>query len=45
MDITAKKFSDLTTMELFELYRLRNLVFIVEQNCLYQDIDAYDLSA
>lgn len=45
MDITAKKFSDLSTMELFELYRLRNLVFIVEQNCPYQDIDAYDLSA
>lgn len=45
MELTVKKFSDLSTMELFELYRLRNLVFIVEQNCPYQDIDAYDLSA
>ena len=36
-----KSFSELTTDELYELLRIRSEVFVVEQNCVYQDLD-YD---
>ena len=36
-----KTFQELTTDELYELLRVRNEVFVVEQNCVYQDLD-YD---
>lgn len=36
-----KTFQELTTDELYELLRLRSEVFVVEQNCVYQDLD-YD---
>ena len=36
-----KSFSELTTVELYELLRIRSEVFVVEQNCVYQDLD-YD---
>ena len=36
-----KWFSELTTQELYELLRIRNDVFVVEQDCVYQDLD-YD---
>ena len=36
-----KTFSELTTDELYELLRIRSEVFVVEQNCVYQDLD-YD---
>ncbi|MBG9982475.1 GNAT family N-acetyltransferase [Aerococcaceae bacterium DSM 111020] len=42
---TVKTFSELSTLELFHIYRLRNEVFIVEQECVYQDIDDIDLKA
>ncbi len=35
--------SQLTTKQLYEVLRLRNEVFIVEQQCIYQDIDNLDL--
>lgn len=35
--------SELDTATLYALLRLRNAVFIVEQRCLYQDIDGWDL--
>ncbi|UYZ84409.1 GNAT family N-acetyltransferase [Entomomonas sp. E2T0] len=35
--------SQLTTEQLYQLLKLRNEVFIVEQNCVYQDIDGQDL--
>lgn len=38
----VKKFDELTTRELYEIYRLRCQVFIVEQNCAYVDIDEID---
>ena len=43
MELTLHKktFSELTTDELYELLRIRNDVFVVEQNCVYQDLD-YD---
>ncbi|OSN01623.1 MULTISPECIES: GNAT family N-acetyltransferase [Lonsdalea] len=35
---------DLTVQSLYEILRLRNQVFIVEQSCPYQDIDGQDLT-
>lgn len=35
---------DLTVKRVYELLRLRNQVFIVEQSCPYQDIDGQDLT-
>ncbi len=42
MNIKIKKFNDLTVSELYELLNLRNLVFVVEQNCPYLDTDGND---
>ena len=41
MTLTLHKnlFSELTTEELYELLRIRSEVFVVEQNCVYQDMD------
>ena len=39
-----KTFEELTNKELYELMRLRQEVFIVEQNCPYLDADGKDLS-
>jgi ElaA protein len=35
-------FNDLRGFELYELLRLRSEVFVVEQQCIYQDIDGFD---
>ena len=40
-----KSFHQLTTDELYELLRVRNEVFVVEQNCVYQDLDGDDQKA
>lgn len=45
MEIKIKKFSELTTSELYNLLQLRSEVFVVEQKCIYQDIDNKDLNA
>ena len=42
MKYVAKHFSELTADELFAIYRLRVSVFVVEQNCAYQEVDAAD---
>lgn len=42
MEIFVKRFGELTTDELFDIYKLRISVFVVEQNCPYQDIDDTD---
>ena len=43
MPILHKKtFQELTTDELYELLRVRSEVFVVEQNCVYQDMDGDD---
>ena len=39
---TLKPFSDLSLEELYELLRLRSEIFVVEQTCIYQDIDRLD---
>ena len=47
MGLTSHKklFSELTTEELYELLRIRSEVFVVEQNCVYQDMDGDDQAA
>ena len=40
-----KSFAELTTDELYELLRVRSEVFVVEQNCVYQDLDGDDQQA
>ncbi|MBQ6283278.1 MAG: GNAT family N-acetyltransferase [Bacteroidales bacterium] len=42
MTLHKKLFSELTTDELYELLRIRSEVFVVEQNCVYQDMDGDD---
>ena len=42
MNWTLKKFEDLTSFELYAIMQLRNEVFVVEQNCVYQDADNKD---
>lgn len=42
MNWIIKSFSELTTDELYEILKLRNAVFIVEQNCPYLDVDGKD---
>ena len=37
-----KLFQELTVDELYELLRVRSEVFVVEQNCVYQDMDNDD---
>ena len=45
MDLTVKRFDELSTDELYEILRLREAVFVVEQACAYQDIDGKDRGA
>ena len=40
-----KPFHELSTDELYALLQLRSEVFVVEQNCVYQDIDGKDQKA
>jgi ElaA protein len=40
-----KRFNELSLHELYSLLQLRSLVFVVEQNCVYQDIDGKDEKA
>ncbi len=40
-----KKFVELTPIELHDLFALRSEVFVVEQSCVYQDIDGKDKKA
>lgn len=41
----TKRFSELTIDELYELLRIRADVFVVEQDCVYQDLDGDDQTA
>jgi len=40
--ILIKKFDELTLNELYNILKLRSEVFVVEQNCIYQDLDDID---
>jgi len=45
MQFLIKSFAELTNIELYNIIRLRNEVFVVEQDCPYQDADGKDLKA
>ncbi|WP_439489528.1 GNAT family N-acetyltransferase [Algoriphagus sp.] len=45
MNTQIKNFEQLSTQELYAIIRLRNEIFVIEQNCLYQDADNKDLAA
>lgn len=45
MELTVKRFEDLTVDELYDILKLRVDVFVVEQNCPYTEIDGKDRNA
>ena len=45
METFVKRFDELTTAELYEILQARAEVFIVEQDCVYQDLDGVDQDA
>lgn len=42
MDLLVKHFNELTTTELYEILKTRAEIFVVEQDCPYQDLDDKD---
>ena len=42
MDWEIKKFSELCCEEIYDILKIRNEVFIVEQQCIYEDCDGKD---
>lgn len=42
MELKVKTFAELTTKELYEFLKLRSDVFVVEQSCIYPDLDGND---
>jgi len=42
MELKVKSFDELTTRELYEILRARSEIFVVEQSCIYQDLDGKD---
>jgi len=45
IDWQFSRFADLTPFDLYDVLAQRQNVFILEQTCLYPDIDGYDLEA
>ena len=45
MNWILKKFEELSIHELYAILQLRNEVFIIEQNCIYPDLDYRDQPA
>ncbi|MBI6120319.1 GNAT family N-acetyltransferase [Salegentibacter maritimus] len=45
MEILIKDFNELSLEELYQILQLRSEVFVVEQDCVYQDIDGKDQNA
>ena len=45
MEAVVKHFKELTIEELYGILQLRAEVFVVEQNCVYQDLDGVDKEA
>jgi ElaA protein len=45
MKFKFKHFSELSTEELYDILQLRSEIFVVEQNCVYNDIDNLDKNA
>ncbi|WP_298515128.1 GNAT family N-acetyltransferase [uncultured Kordia sp.] len=45
LTVTVKSFNEFTIDELYDVLQLRSEVFVVEQDCVYQDIDGKDRKA
>ncbi len=45
MNIEVKKFDELNTTTLYDILQLRSEIFVVEQDCVYQDLDGKDQKA
>lgn len=45
IEIKIKAFSELTNIELYHTLQLRSAIFVVEQDCVYQDLDGNDKKA
>lgn len=45
VDLTIVEFASLSPKDIHDLYQLRSNVFVVEQQCVYLDIDGLDLTA
>ena len=45
METIVKTFEELSVNELYEILRARSEIFVVEQNCVYQDLDDVDQEA
>ena len=45
MELVVKRFGELTVEELYEILRLRVDIFVLEQRCLYPEIDGRDPGA
>jgi len=45
MEFLVKKFEELSLNELYKIVQLRSKVFVVEQDCVYQDLDFKDQKA
>ena len=44
-EFKIKRFNELSLQELYKAMQLRSEVFVVEQNCVYQDVDGKDEKA
>lgn len=45
MELYIKHFSELTAEELYRILAARSEIFVVEQDCVYQDLDGKDINA
>ncbi|MGM0933661.1 MAG: GNAT family N-acetyltransferase [Bacteroidota bacterium] len=45
LEVLIKTFEELSINELYQILQLRSEVFVVEQDCVYQDIDGKDQKA
>jgi len=45
MKIAVKRFKELSVEEMYQILRIRSEVFVIEQRCIYQDIDGKDKKA
>ena len=42
MELKSKYFNELSTTELYEILKARSEIFVIEQKCIYQDLDDID---
>ncbi|WP_165750478.1 GNAT family N-acetyltransferase [Cellulophaga sp. Z1A5H] len=45
LKVQVKRFDELSTTELYVILQLRSEVFVVEQDCVYQDVDGKDFKS